>query len=174
MAKNRGILLTSREITVDMKRTAVFPGSFDPFTKGHKIIVDEGLKLFDRIVVALGRNAGKNGLLCEENRLRLIRDVYRGEPRVEAVEYEGLTVDFCREIGAKFMLRGMRNTVDFEYERNMMQINQSLFPEISTVLLFTPPEYVAISSSIVREIHTFGGDTSQFLPEGIRLGDYME
>ena len=157
-----------------MERVAIFPGSFDPFTLGHKIIVDEGLELFDRIIVAVGVNAQKKGLLSEEQRARLIRDVYAGESRVSVEVYEGLTVEFCKRIGATFMLRGMRNTVDFEFERNMMQINQSLYPEITSVLLSTPPQYVAISPSAVRELHLFGGDTAPFMPEGIDLSRYLK
>lgn len=157
-----------------MERVAIFPGSFDPFTLGHKIIVDQGIRLFDKIIIGVGVNTQKHGLLSVDRRVDLIRDVYADEARVEVMTYEGLTVEFCRQVGAKYMLRGMRNTVDFEFERNMMQINQSMYPDIMTVLLFTPPEYVAISSSIVRELHTFGGETSPFMPEGIRLEDYLK
>jgi pantetheine-phosphate adenylyltransferase len=156
-----------------MKKTAIFPGSFDPFTLGHQCVVGDGLKLFDRIVVGIGVNPSKSGLLEPQERLRLVVDLYRGEPRVEVMEYDGLTVDFARRVGAKYILRGLRNGVDFEFERNMMQVNQMLYPELMTVVLFTPPEYVAISSSFVREIHRFGGDTSQFMPEGICLEDYL-
>lgn len=157
-----------------MERIAIFPGSFDPFTLGHKIIVDEGLELFDKIIVAVGVNNLKQGMLPTEGRVELIRDIYAGDSRVDVMTYDGLTVEFCKRVGAKYMLRGMRNTVDFEFERNMMQINQSLYPEIMTVLLFTPPKYVAISSSAVREIHMFGGDTSQFMPKGVVLDKYMK
>ncbi|MCC8089640.1 MAG: pantetheine-phosphate adenylyltransferase [Rikenellaceae bacterium] len=157
-----------------MKRIAVFPGSFDPFTLGHKIIVDEGLELFDKVIVAVGVNSQKPGFLTIEKRMDLVRDIYSDNKNVDVVSYSGLTVEFCREIGAKFMLRGMRNTVDFEYERNMMQINQTLYPEIMTVLLFTPPEYVAISSSIIRELYTLGSDVSRFMPEGTDIEKYLK
>ncbi len=156
-----------------MKRTAIFPGSFDPFTVGHRIVMEDGLRLFDRIVIGVGINTEKQGLLTPEKRVTLITDVFAGEPKVEVQTYNGLTVDFARAVGAGYILRGMRNTVDFEFERNMMQVNRTLHPDIMTVLLFTPARYVAISSSFVREIHTFGGDTSPFLPEGIRLEKYM-
>lgn len=156
-----------------MAKTALFPGSFDPFTKGHQTIVEEGLKIFDRVVVGIGYNKEKPGLLTIENRKKLIEDLYRGNENVEVIVYEGLTGDACREIGAGFMLRGMRNTVDYEYERNMMLVNQRIFPEITTVLLFTPPEHVAVSSSIIRELLQFGGEPNEFIPEGIDIKKYL-
>ena len=154
-------------------KTALFPGSFDPFTVGHQALVSEGLRFFDRVIVAVGENPDKRGLLSIENRKRLIEDLYRDEPRVEVVSYSGLTGNYCREHEIKFILRGMRNTVDFDFERNMMQINQRLYPEITTVLLFTPSEYVAVSSSVIREILSFGGDVAQFMPEGVNIEDYL-
>lgn len=154
-------------------KVALFPGSFDPFTVGHQALVSEGLRFFDKVVVAVGENPEKRGLLTTENRKRLIEDLYRDEPRVEVVSYSGLTGNYCREHELKFILRGMRNTVDFDFERNMMQINQRLYPEITTVLLFTPPEYVAVSSSVIREILSFGGDVAQFMPEGVDIKDYL-
>ena len=154
-------------------KTALFPGSFDPFTVGHQALVSEGLRFFDRVIVAVGENPDKRGLLTTENRKRLIEDLYREEPRVEVVSYSGLTGNYCREHEIKFILRGMRNTVDFDFERNMMQINQRLYPEITTVLLFTPSEYVAVSSSVIREILSFGGDVAQFMPEGVKIENYL-
>lgn len=154
-------------------RTALFPGSFDPFTVGHQALVSEGLRFFDKIVVAVGENPDKRGLLTTANRKRLIEDLYKDEPRVEVVSYSGLTGNYCRENELKFILRGMRNTVDFDFERNMMQINQRLYPEITTVLLFTPSEYVAVSSSVIREILSFGGDVAQFMPQGVDIKDYL-
>ena len=157
-----------------MEKIAIFPGSFDPFTRGHQCVVDDGLKLFDKVIVGVGVNATKTGLLHPDRRLGLIADLYRHDPRVAAVGYDGLTVDFARKVGAKYILRGLRNGVDFEFERNMMQVNQALYPDLMTVVLFTPPQYVAVSSSFVREIHLFGGDTSHFMPEGVRLDDYLK
>lgn len=154
-------------------KTALFPGSFDPFTLGHQAIVEDGLKIFDKIVIGIGMNTEKQGLLSVHNRKRLACDLYKGHPGVEVMMYDGLTGDFCRRIGAMFLLRGMRNTVDYEYERNMMMVNQKLFPEITTVLLFTPPQYVAVSSSMIREIIRFGGDPADLVPHGIDLKDYL-
>lgn len=154
-------------------KTALFPGSFDPFTLGHAAIVEDGLKLFDHIVISIGTNSEKHGMLTVENRSRLIKELYRDEPRISVEIYEGLTGEFCRRIGAGFLLRGMRNTVDYEYERNMMLMNKKLFPEITTVLLFTPPQYVAVSSSMIRELVQYGGDLSGLMPHNIDLKDYM-
>lgn len=156
-----------------MNRTALFPGSFDPFTLGHKIVVDQGLELFERIVIAVGVNTEKRGLLTPENRARLIRDLYRNDSRIEVVIYNELTGKVCRQLGIDTILRGLRNTVDFEYERNIMQVNQTLFPEIKTVLLFTPARYVAISSSVIRELVTFGGDPTPLMPENIDIKNYL-
>lgn len=154
-------------------KTALFPGSFDPFTQGHQAIVEDGLKIFDRIIIGIGANVEKESLLTAENRKRLICDLYKGRTDVEAHIYDGLTGEFCRTVGAKFLLRGMRNTVDYEYERNMMMVNQKLFPEITTVLLFTPPKFVAVSSSMIREIIRFGGDPTELMPQGVNIKDYM-
>ena len=107
------------------------------------------------------------------NRARLIRDLYRGEPRIEVRIYTELTGQLCRQLGVKTILRGLRNTVDFEYERNIMQVNRALFPEINTVLLFTPADYVAISSSVIRELLAFGGDPTPLMPENIDIKNYM-
>lgn len=157
----------------EAKKTALFPGSFDPFTLGHQAIVEDGLKIFDRIIIGIGANVEKGGLLSVHNRKRLICDLYDGHPRVEVKMYDGLTGDFCRKVGAKFLLRGMRNTVDYEYERNMMMVNRKLYPEITTVLLFTPPQYVAVSSSMIREIIRFGGDPAELMPEEIDIKNYI-
>ncbi len=156
-----------------MSKIALFPGSFDPFTLGHYAIVEQGLKVFDKIVIGIGANGEKRGLLTTGNKLKLIESIYPNQDRVEAVEYYGLTGDYCREKEIKFILRGMRNTVDYECERNMMLINQKLYPEITTVLLFTPPEYVSVSSSIIRELLHFGKDPSELLPQNIDIKKYL-
>lgn len=156
-----------------MARIALFPGSFDPFTRGHKAIVDQALGLFDRIVVGIGSNNDKRGLLTIDNRIRLINDLYADNPAVEAVAYDTLTGEFCRSLGIQVLLRGMRNTVDYEYERGIAMVNHKLFPEITTVLLFTPPEYVAVSSSTIRELIAFGYDPSELLPGGVEITNYI-
>ncbi len=155
------------------EKVALFPGSFDPFTKGHDAIVEQGLKVFDRIVIGVGANMQKSGLLTLENRLRLIKDLYADNPRVEAGVYSALTGDYAKQVGADFFLRGMRNTVDYEYERNLMLINQQIFPDITTVLLFTPPQYVAVSSSMIRELIAYGRDPHQVMPMNIDIKNYL-
>lgn len=170
---NHPYIDTEYVIRGEMKRDAIFPGSFDPFTMGHKSIVDQGLRLFDRIIVGVGANSDKKGLLTVENRVRLIKDIYHDDPRVVVATYDGLTGDFCRSRDIPFILRGMRNTVDYEYERGIMLINQKLYPEITTVLLFTPPEYVAVSSSMIRELVSFGRDPVELMPDNIDINNYL-
>ena len=154
-------------------KTALFPGSFDPFTRGHQIIVSEGLKLFDHIIIGIGVNTLKQGLLSVENRKRLIDDLYRNNDRISTIVYSELTGELCRRCEIGFLLRGIRNAADCEYERNIMAINKMLYPEVTTVLLFAPAEYSAVSSSVIREIMKFGGDTSRLLPEGVDINNYI-
>ena len=155
-------------------KTAIFPGSFDPFTRGHADIVEQALQLFDRVVIAIGDNVGKRSLLNLKNRLRLIRHLYEHNPRVECVAYSTLTGDIAREMGADAIIRGVRNTIDFEYERTMAQTNKRLFPELATVILLTPPHLNDVSSSTVRELLQFGQDVTEFMPEGIDIRNYLE
>jgi len=156
-----------------MERTAIFPGSFDPFTRGHAALVDEALHLFDRIVIGIGNNTMKTGLLTVENRKRLIDDVYAGNPRVEARIYTGLTGELAEQLGACAIIRGVRNTTDFEYERTMEATNHRLCPAITTVMLFTPAPVADISSSTVREVLAFGRSVEEFVPQGIDINDYL-
>ena len=156
-----------------MERTAIFPGSFDPFTRGHAALVKEALRLFDRVIIGIGNNTSKQGLLKIENRKRLIDDIYRNNPRVEARIYRGLTGDFAEEVAACAIIRGVRNTTDFEYERTMESTNHRIYPEITTVMLFTPAPVADISSSTVREIISFGRNVEEFLPEGIDINNYL-
>lgn len=156
-----------------MARIALFAGSFDPFTRGHEAVVEEALRLFDEVVVAVGENVSKKGLLSVEQRCRLISDVYRDESRVRVASYSILTGDFAREVGATALVRGVRNTVDFEFERTIEATNRELYPELTTVLLVTPAEYMHISSSMVRELLAFGRDVDEFMPHNIDISDYL-
>ncbi len=156
-----------------MKRTAIFPGSFDPFTRGHAALVDEALNLFDRVVIGIGNNTLKQGMLTVENRKRLIDDIYAGNERVEARIYTGLTGEFAEQVDACAIIRGVRNTTDFEYERTMEATNRRIYPGITTVMLFTPAPVADISSSTVREVLSFGRTVEEFLPEGIDINNYL-
>ena len=151
------------------KKIALFPGSFDPITKGHKSIVERALPMFDKIVVAVGTNTAKNSVFPLEKRIEWIEKTFAQYDNVEVVTFNSLTVDFCREIGAKYILRGLRNSTDFQNERNIARINQELDSEIETIFLMTKPDDAAISSSLVREILSFGRDVSQFIPEEITI-----
>lgn len=157
-----------------MQKVAVFPGSFDPFTVGHEALVIRALSIFDRVVVAVGQNAAKKSLFSLENRLAMISEVFKEDARVEVVSYEGLTVDFCHKLGAKFLLRGLRTSADFEYERAIGQVNKQLMPHIESVFLLTAPEHTPINSTIVRDIILNGGDASKFVPKSIDLKKYLE
>jgi pantetheine-phosphate adenylyltransferase len=157
-----------------MKKTALFPGSFDPFTVGHEAIVRRALKLFDEVIIAVGANESKKGgLFSLESRMAMIRKVFEGEPRVRVDHYDGLTVDFCRLKGAGFLLRGLRTSADFEYERAIAQVNKAMAPDIESVFLLTAPEHTPINSTIVKDILRHGGDASKFVPSVINLKDYM-
>ncbi|MCQ2285928.1 MAG: pantetheine-phosphate adenylyltransferase [Bacteroidales bacterium] len=147
-----------------MSLIAVFPGSFDPFTIGHQDIVNRALPMFDKMVIAIGINGDKHAWLSIEERKHLIEKCFQGNKKVEVTAYEGLTVDFCQKIGAKFIVRGIRNTKDFEFEKEIADINKKLNSDIETLFLATTPELAAVSSTAVREIHRCGGDYKQFLP----------
>lgn len=152
-----------------MNRIAVFPGSFDPITKGHEEIVRRALPLFDSIIVAIGRNTSKTSMFTLEQRKQWLVDTFHGESRIQVKELDGLTVDFCRYNEAQFILRGIRNGGDFEYERSIAQMNKAMHPAIETILLFADPTMAAINSTIVREIIKNKGDVSQFLPAGVNV-----
>ena len=147
-----------------MSKVAIFPGSFDPFTKGHHDIVLRGLHLFDEIIVAIGHNSNKTRYFDLETIESHIKEVYRDDKRVKVVIYNELTAELAVKFKAKFLLRGLRNTTDFEYENTIGQVNTNLNPELDTILLITSPKYAYISSSIIREVHKYGGDISDYLP----------
>ncbi len=156
-----------------MQRIAIFPGSFDPFTRGQAALVDDALRLFDRIVIGIGSNPAKRGLLSVENRKRLVDDLYASNPRVEARIYTGLTGELAEAMGASAIIRGVRNTTDFEYERTMQAANRRIYPSLTTVMLFTPADVADISSSTVREVMGFGRSVGEFMPEGIDINKYL-
>ena len=158
---------------MDKLRVAIFPGSFDPFTRGHEAIVEEALRLFDRVVIAIGHNTAKRGLLSVEARKALVERAYATEPRVEVSIYTSLTGDEARRVGATTIIRSVRNTIDFEYERTMERANREIYPELQTVMLFAPIGVEHISSSLVRELHAFDHPTQEFMPEGIRLDEFL-
>ena len=148
-------------------KTAIFPGSFDPFTLGHYDIVKRGLSLFDRIVIGIGRNSTKKETFPIREREEAIRKIFKDEPRVSVQIYDCLTVDFAREVNAEFILRGVRCIQDFEYERNMAEANKSL-GGIETILLYTRPEYAHISSTLVRDLYSYNKDVSAYVPNKLR------
>jgi|TARA_B100000497_G_C7662368_1_gene399048 pantetheine-phosphate adenylyltransferase len=149
-------------------RKAVFPGSFDPITRGHLNILERSLPLFDEIVVAVGVNSAKTSMYSMEQRLRCLELVTERFPNVSVQTFEGLTSAFCEKLGANWLIRGVRNGGDFEYERTIAQMTKSLNPALETVILFTDPEFAHIHSNVVREILRNGGDASAFIPSELR------
>jgi pantetheine-phosphate adenylyltransferase len=147
-----------------MPRIALFPGSFDPFTNGHLDIVRRGIELFDHVIVAIGTNSSKQRYLPVEQMQDLIEGLFADEPRVSVRTFKGLTAEFARESGASFLLRGLRNSPDFEYEKPIAYGNQHIYPGLETVFLLTSPTLGAISSTIIRDIHRFGGNVDAFMP----------
>ncbi|AYL94979.1 MULTISPECIES: pantetheine-phosphate adenylyltransferase [Mucilaginibacter] len=146
-------------------KTALFPGSFDPITKAHVDIVKRSVELFDKFYIGIGVNSSKKGLLTIEQREQMIRAVFAHDERIHVIAYEGLTVDFCKSIGAAYMIRGIRTVSDFEYEKAIAQMNHSLAPDIESIFIVSKPGYSSISSTIVREIIRYSGDVSQFIPK---------
>ena len=151
-----------------MKRIALFPGSFDPFTAGHLNILKRALTLFDE-VVAVGVNIDKRGFFSNEKRIEIIRQATAGLEGVSIIQYDTLTIDKCRELGIRHIVRGVRNMIDFETERSIADANRKLAPEIETIIIPTAQEYAHISSTAVRDLLKHGGDTSLFVPEGVTL-----
>lgn len=152
-----------------MEKIAVFPGSFDPFTVGHESIVNRASKLFDKIIIAIGLNPKKDALFSLEERKNFIKQVFEDNPKIEIVHFEGLTVEFCKRVGATYILRGLRTSADFEFERAIAQVNKSMYNEIETVFLLTITEHTPINSSIVRDIYRHGGDISKFVPSKMKI-----
>ena len=146
-------------------KIALFPGSFDPVTKAHVDIVKRSVGLFDKVYIGIGDNSSKKGLLSMEKREQMLRAVFETEPKIHIIAYDGLTVDFCRSIGAGYMIRGIRTVSDFEYEKAIAQMNHSLAPDIESIFIVSKPGYSSISSTIVREIMRHNGDVTQFIPK---------
>ena len=149
-------------------KKAIFPGSFDPITLGHVDIINRGVTLFDEVIVAIGENSSKNYMFTLEERKRFIEDTFKDNPKVSVVSYSGLTTDFCKEIGVDFILRGLRNPADFEFEKAIAQTNRHL-STLETVFLLTSAQTSFISSSIVREIIRFDGDYQKLVPNSVRV-----
>lgn len=147
-----------------MPRIALFPGSFDPFTKGHEDIVLRGLNLFDEIIIGIGRNANKQRYFALEEMVSLIEQTFQDYPAVRVVSYDDLTANVAREMGARFLLRGLRNTTDFEYENGISQVNRFVYEDVETVFLITSPHFAPISSSIIRDLHRYGTNVDAFVP----------
>ena len=152
-----------------MKRVALFPGSFDPFTAGHLNILQRALTMFDEVVVAVGINIGKKGFFSNEKKLDIIRQATAGMEGVTVIHYDDLTINICRKLGIRHIVRGVRNMIDFETERSIADANRRLAPEIETIIIPTAQEFAHISSTAVRDILKHGGDTSLFIAEGVEL-----
>ncbi|WP_127125795.1 pantetheine-phosphate adenylyltransferase [Pseudoflavitalea rhizosphaerae] len=150
-----------------MQRIALFPGTFDPITIGHLDIINRALPLFDKLVIGIGRNINKVPMFTEEQRLGWIREIFKNDPKVSAVVYEGLTVNACQQVGAQFILRGIRYVNDFEYEKAIADMNRSLDQNIETVFLTCLPQYTSVASTLVRDVLKNGGDVMQFLPKEV-------
>lgn len=152
-----------------MEKIAVFPGSFDPFTKGHESIVRRVLPLFDKVIVAIGVNSHKQYYFTLEKRKQWIEQTFKDDPRVSVDNFTGLTIDYCHKLNAKYIVRGLRTTTDLEFEKAIAQMNKSMADDIETLFILPTPELSAINSTIIRDIVRNGGDASRFVPEGIDL-----
>jgi pantetheine-phosphate adenylyltransferase len=150
-----------------MEKIAVFPGSFDPITRGHESVVVRSVDLFDKIIIAIGTNSNKEGFFSLEKRMNWIKKTFKNYKSIEVVNYQGLTTEFCKQNNAKFLLRGIRTGADFEYERSIAQMNKKMMPDIETVLILTEPDLTPISSTILRDIYRHGGDIKPFVPKAI-------
>lgn len=151
------------------KRIAVFPGSFDPITKGHEEIIKRGLPLFDELIIGIGYNTNKNYFFSQDRREHFINKTFEGESKIKVMRYSGLTIEFCKQIGATYILRGLRTSADFEFERAIAQMNRGLAPEIETIFIVSHPALSHISSTIVRDILLYQGDASAFVPASVLL-----
>lgn len=151
-----------------MNRICLFPGTFDPVTLGHTDIIDRALPLFDKMYIGIGRNTNKQPMFSEAQRLEWLKEIYKGNSKVEAIVYEGLTVDCCKQVGANFILRGIRYVNDFEYEKAIADMNRSIADNIETIFLTCLPQFTSVASTLVRDVLKNGGDVSRFLPEAVK------
>lgn len=151
-----------------MNRICLFPGTFDPVTLGHTDIIDRALPLFDKLVIGIGRNSNKQPMFSEKQRLKWLREIYKNNPKVEVLAYDGLTATCCNKVGAKFILRGIRYVNDFEYEKAIADMNRSIDNDIETIFLTCLPKYTSVASTLVRDVLKNGGDISQFLPAEVK------
>jgi len=151
------------------KRIAVFPGSFDPITRGHESIVMRSLSMFDEIVIGIGYNTNKNYFFSQERREHFIQKTFEQFPQVKVMRYKGLTVEFCKQINANYILRGLRTSADYEFERAIAQMNRAMSPEIETIFLVSDPALSHISSTIIRDILLYQGDVSSFVPSSVHV-----
>lgn len=149
---------------IENRKIAVLPGSFDPFTKGHEDIVRRALPLFDALYIAIGHNISKKRTFDISSHIEGIQRLFANETKVKVISYEGLTIDFCHQVKAKYIIRGIRNSEDFLYESEMAAVNKTLAPDIETIFLYTDSKFAHVSSSVVRELRLHGGDYQQFLP----------
>lgn len=154
---------------IEGARICLFPGTFDPVTLGHTDIIDRALPLFDKLVIGIGRNANKKPMFSEKQRLKWLREIYKNNPKVEALAYDGLTVDCCNKVGANFILRGIRYVNDFEYEKAIADMNRSIDKKIETIFLTCLPQFTSVASTLVRDVLRNGGDVSQFLPGVVNM-----
>ena len=152
-----------------MQRICLFPGTFDPITLGHVDVVERAVGMFDKLVIGIGSNASKQPMFSIEQRIGWMKEIFRNEPRIEVAGYEGLTVDYCRTIGAHFILRGIRYISDFEYEKAIADMNRMLAPDIETVFLTCSPAYSTISSTLVRDVIRNGGNAAMFMPKEVKF-----
>ena len=157
-----------------MKKTAIFPGSFSPFTFGHLSIIERMLPLFDKVIVAIGVNSSKNNSYPTEKNLIWIKNILKNHEKIEVISYNGLTVEICKKLNANYIIRGIRDEKDFEFEKKVAQNNKELNSEIETLLITTLPKFSHISSTIVRDILKNGGDSSKLIPNSIKIRDFFD
>lgn len=153
-----------------MERICLFPGTFDPITKGHVDVIERAVSLFDKLVIGIGTNSSKQPMWSVEQRVEWIKEIFKNDPRIVVAGYSGLTVDYCKQINAHYILRGIRYISDFEYEKAIADMNRMLAPQIETIFLTCSPLYSTISSTLVRDVIRNGGDARMFLPDEVKLG----